>query len=184
MWSKMKGAKWLGYCISTSPDFVSIADLVAFLAYLQAHPTVTLRHQNPFLCLGKVMLPMLVNLVGLWLDGLCTELANEELRALPILKTKHGNVAKAMEPVNRMLYLQKIKQETVHRRRVGLTHNELQSKESKWSRYEYYLDAVLHAKALEQSFGEGPKQLSVSWDPGKLQQLWCTFLEKTLLVIC
>ena len=109
MWSKMKGAKWLGYCISTSPDFVSIADLVAFLAYLQAHPTVTLRHQNPFLCLGKVMLPMLVNLVGLWLDGLCTELANEELRALPILKTKHGNVAKAMDPVNRMLYLQKIK---------------------------------------------------------------------------
>ena len=47
-----------------------------------------------------------------------------------------------------------------------MTHYELQSKYSKWSRYEYYLDAVLHAKALEQSFGEGPKQLSVSWDPG------------------
>ena len=165
-WSKMKGAKWLDYCISTSPDYVSIADLVAFLAYLQAHPTITLRQQNPFLCLGKLVLSELVNMAGLWLDGLCTEPANEELKSLPILKSKHGNVTKAMDPVNRMLYLHKIRKHAVHRRTVGMTHDDLQPVQSKWSRYEHYLDAVLHAKALEENFGTQAKQLSISWDPG------------------
>ena len=101
-----------------------------FLAYLQAHPTVRMGGQNLWLCLGNVMLPQLVNQVGGWLDCFATIPAQEAMTSLPLLKTKHGNACKAMDPVNRMLLLNQIKSEKVHRRRVGKSHTELQPAET------------------------------------------------------
>ena len=165
LWRKLRGEIWHGQSMSTATDHASVKDLMFFLAYLQAHPTLHMGQQNLYLCFAKLMLPTLINQLGFWLDGIATDLTNESLQKLPTLKSKYGNVSKAMGPVNRMLLLNKIKAEKIHRRRVGKSHSDLQPAESTWARHEHYLDTVLHSRAL-QSFPKEPLQLSISWDPG------------------
>ena len=166
MWQTLRGVMWHDHTISTAVDFVSISDLVWFLGYLAAHTTTVHRgKQDLWLCCGKVLLPTLVNQFGAWLDAIAIDLANEELHALPVLKSKFGNVCKTMDPVNRMLLLRKLQGEKVHRRRIGKTHD-LQPLESTWSRHEHFLDCVLHARALLKDFECEPLQLSISYDPG------------------
>ena len=165
MWKKLRGVVWHGYCISTAIDLASFSDLLFFVGYLAAHPTLHMGQQNMWLCCGKLMLPTLVNLCGHWLDDIATELANLELSALPALKTRYGNVCKTMDPVNRMILLKKLQDEKVHRRRVSKTHD-LQPLQSPWARHEHYLDCVLHARSLLSEFPVQPLQLSISFDPG------------------
>ncbi|CAK9027595.1 CCHC-type domain-containing protein [Durusdinium trenchii] len=165
MWKKLRGVLWHGQCISTAIEFASFSDLTFFVGYLAAHPTQHMKQQNMWLCCGKLLLPTLCNQCGYWLDGMATQLANEELSTLPMLKTKYGNVCKTMDPVNRMLLLKKLQAEKVHRRRVGKTHD-LQPLQSLWARHEPYLDCVLHARTLLSEFPCDPLQVSVSFDPG------------------
>ena len=121
--------------------------------------------QNLWNCLGKDLLPALISLAGGWLDRLALSIIDQDLRALPILKTKQGNVRKLADPVNRFLLLQKLQKEKQHRQRVARSHEELGGSSNRMIRYENYMDTLLHMKALENSKLGANKQLSVCFDP-------------------
>ena len=138
-----------------------------FLTYIQAHPTLRIASQSLWPCCGRLALSTFICHWGQWLDAFANHLVEETLKELPVLRNKYGNVCRAMDPVNRMILLQRLQKQKVNRRAVATTHGNLLPVESAWARHEDYLDGVLHTKALSQAVGNLKLcQLSVSFDPG------------------
>ena len=165
-WQKLRRRLWNGQCISTDLGQASMDDLWFFLAYLQAHQTLRVEGRWMWPYVVKPLLPPLLQLAGQWLDAWAWHLSQEVLQELPIMKTKCGKAQRALDPVNRMVLLFKLRREKIHRRRVGLSHEGILPLQGFWARYEDVLDVVLHIKALQTFFEGHPPQLSVSWDPG------------------
>ena len=165
VWQRLRREIWNGYCISTSLEMASINDILLFLAFLCAHQTLVYNQQNIWVAVGKVMLPLVLHMCGHWVDRLAVRLSQDTIKELPILRNKANRASRALDPVNRMLLLYKLRREKVHRRRVGKTHDGLVPLEGVWARHEACLDVVLHSHALKVAFANHPPQLSISWDP-------------------
>lgn len=176
IWEELRKKVWNGRCISSSLDQASIEDIWFFLAFIACHPKMKEDGQVAWLVIGKVLLPPFIQLVGTWLDGWAFQLSQLELKELPLLKSRYGNAAKQLDPVNRMLILFKIRREKVHRRRVGLSHEGLVPLQGPWSRFEHSLDTVQHWEALQSAFSDHPQQLSCCWDPASYSGGRSTFV--------
>eukprot|EP00438_Fugacium_kawagutii_P028052 Skav235470 [mRNA] locus=scaffold1269:62205:66386:- [translate_table: standard] len=176
LWEGLRKSIWHGRCISTTPDQASLEDIFFFLAFISSHPKLKEDGQVAWLVIGKVLLPPLIQLAGSWLDAWAFHLSKQTLKELPLLKSKFGNAAKQLDPVNRMLVLYRIRREKVHRRRVALSHEGLVPLQSTWARLEHTLDTVQHLKALQLAFSDHPHQLNCCWDPASYSGGKSTFV--------
>ena len=166
LWDSLRQKEWLHHCISSDVSQASFADIVFFMAYVRAHKfSREIKNKNVWDGLWKPTFPLLAVTIGQWLDRLANIKKAEALQCLPILRNKHGQVLKNFDPVNRMLYLFKIRKEKAQRRRVGLSHGDVVSVATQWAKREAFLDCVLHGQALLSSMQGHPKQISLSWDP-------------------
>ena len=165
LWGRLRKQTWCGYCISTTLDQASIQDILLFLSFICAHKTLSHDKQNLWIAVGSLMLPLMLQLCGNWLDSLAFNLSQQRATELPLLKTKMNRVSRALDPVNRMVLLYKLRKEKVMRRRVSLSHEGLVPLEAVWSRHEACLDVALHIKALQSEFDGHPPQISICWDP-------------------
>ena len=156
---------WCGFCISATLGQASIQDLLLFFAFTCAHPTLKYDKQTIWLDVGKLMLPPFLQMCGSWLDSWAYHLSQQKATELPLLMSKGSRVGRALDPVNRMIMLYRLRKEKVVRRRVSLSHEGLVPLAGVWSRYESCLDVGLHIKALKQEFADHPPQISICWDP-------------------
>ena len=165
LWTKLRRKLWLGQCIVTSLDSASLSDILLFLAYSLAHTKETEKGQAHWLVIGRLVLPPLINAVGGFLDSYAVHLSQKRLEALPALQNRHGRARRGLDPVNRMVFLFKLRREKVHRRRVGKTHEGLIPLDSVWCRREALVDALEHQRLLSATAQGHPHQIVVCWDP-------------------
>ena len=164
LWGKLTTRTWLNRCTSSSIEHASYQDILFFLAYTWCHPRQTLARQNVWDMLGKYTLPIVINKAGQWMNLLALHLGQEELKQLPVLRTKTGRATRMADPVNKVLLLWKLRKQKIHRRRIASTHDEFGAESQRMIHLENYVDCLLHLQTLEASF-PNCRQLSVSWDP-------------------
>ncbi|CAL1134907.1 unnamed protein product, partial [Cladocopium goreaui] len=114
--------------------------------------------------LGKGVLPNLMIYVAAGLEAYAVSLTYMPLQELPVLKSKRGFTRKSSDQVNKLLVLDRVKNERLHRWRVARTHANLISEHCKLMKQEAYLTTVLHERACSGAF-QGVTQISVVWDP-------------------
>ena len=167
LWKQLKGKCWLDKCITSGMDTPTLHDIWLFLTYLFAHPAQKLGGQPLWAAIGKMLLPRVLLEVARWLDAWACKLSQVSLQALPQLRTKFGKAKKHLDPVNKLILLQKLKAEKIHRKRVAATHQELVPVNSQMIQFESYLDTLLYAQALQSQLplARSSKQISVHWDP-------------------
>lgn len=125
---------------------------------------MTLARQNVWDKLGKHTLPLVINKAGQWMNLWALQLGQEELKQLPVLRTKAGRATRMADPVNKVLLLWKLRRQKIHRRRIASTHDEFGAESQRMIHLENYVDCLLHLQVLEASF-PNCRQFSVSWDP-------------------
>ncbi|CAK9091627.1 Probable ubiquitin-conjugating enzyme E2 23 (E2 ubiquitin-conjugating enzyme 23) (Ubiquitin carrier protein 23) [Durusdinium trenchii] len=163
-WGRLSKSLWMGYCLTSTIEAATFKDICFFLMWLYCHPKATARGQNLFRSLALQTLPSLINKAGAWLSSLAVELSKKELSVLPMLKTKTGQCRRVADPVNRMILMQRLRKEKLHRRKIAATHQDVNLGNSRLLQYEAFLDCFLHGEALASTFA-GERQVCVAWDP-------------------
>lgn len=164
LWKRLTATTWMGRCITTAIEYASLGDIWLFAAYVWCHQKLRIGGRLIWHSLVAMLLPELIVSGARWLVELAMELSKEDLKQLPTLKTKLGNIRKICDPVNRLLLLGKLKGKKQRRSDIAGTHKELGGNTFSMMKYENYCDCLLHMKALEHQFWQ-PKQVCVSWDP-------------------
>ena len=165
LWEELRRTLWLGYCISTELAQASLQDMFYYMAWLLAHPSRKIMGKQLSKDIAMHAMPMLIVVAGAWLNKLARLKAAESLQSLPILRSKTGQLHKAVDPINRMILMWKLRKEKLHRQRTAATHDNLVSPNTAFAKYENALDTYLHQAALHQCMRGHPKQVTVSWDP-------------------
>ena len=78
------------------------------------------------------------------MDAFASSLTHLPLDELPVLKTKSGFARKSSDQTNKLLVLDRVKKERLHRWRIAKTHCNLISEHCKLMKAEAYLSTVLH----------------------------------------
>ena len=166
LWKKLQKAKWLEHCIASSEGATTIADILLFLCYIHAHPSLKIGGRLMFPVFGKIVGQGFVFHLGTWLAEFAKHLTGQALEPLPMIKNKQGTFTKALDPVNRVLLLLKLRKEKVHRQRVAKTHGELAFGDNRMMRYEAWVDCILYMQKIHHTFhSQQIKQVSIHWDP-------------------
>eukprot|EP00438_Fugacium_kawagutii_P036662 Skav236023 [mRNA] locus=scaffold1524:87232:91566:- [translate_table: standard] len=164
LWKKLQRNTWLGYCICSSPESATIQDIFFFICYVSAHPALKMFGNNMLNTFGKVVGAQMFLHAGAWLADYAKHLCTLAMEALPMSRSRAGVLRRALDPVNRMLLLAKLKNEKIHRARIAKTHDELTPKHLRMLRYEAYLEVFLYAQILRKCF-KNQHQFSICWDP-------------------
>ena len=164
LWGKLTTKPWRGYQLSSSWAHPRMDDLLAFLLHLAASPKMRLGGQVLWETMGKGVLPSMMVFLAGCMDAFASSLTHLPLDELPVLKTKSGFARKSSDQTNKLLVLDRVKKERLHRWRIAKTHCNLISEHCKLMKAEAYLSTVLHDRISAEAFS-GVLQLSVSWDP-------------------
>eukprot|EP00438_Fugacium_kawagutii_P019946 Skav209629 [mRNA] locus=scaffold4224:82940:87399:+ [translate_table: standard] len=164
LWKKLQMTTWMDYCLCSSPESATIKDIFFFISYIAAHPSLKVLGKNMLNTFGKLVGAQLFFHAGSWLTSYAKHRCTLAMEALPLSRSRAGVLRRALDPVNRMLLLAKLKHEKLHRARIARTHDELAPKHLRLIRYEAYLEVFLYAQLLQKCF-KGRQQLSVCWDP-------------------
>eukprot|EP00434_Breviolum_minutum_P035507 symbB.v1.2.031433.t1/scaffold3648.1/size52728/2 len=164
LWSTLRKTMWNGVSSGSSGDAASLQDMWFAAAYIFCHPNLVVKGINMLGGVGSTLLPCLVNQLGSYLDDYAQHLAQQDLKALPVLRNKTGQARRGLDPVNRMILFRKMQREKLHRLNVSSTHDELIAERTKLMTQEAYITCALYEKKLSHVL-RGFNQLSVCWDP-------------------
>ena len=164
LWDKLAGTAWKGHLLTSHWRSPKLEDVVVFLLRLASNPKYKAGGQVLWESLGKGVLPNLMVFVSGCLEVHAEALTQMPLEELPVLKSKRGFTRKASDQVNKILVLDRVKNERLHRWRVARTHKNLISAHCKMMKQEAYLTTVLHEDMSSKAF-KGVTQISVAWDP-------------------
>ena len=166
MWAKLSspGAAFRKHPLSSPWSYAKLDDIITFLLYLNSNPSLRMGGQNLWTAIGLGVWPNLVFFLGECLELYANQLTTKPLQELPLLKTKKGFARKSSDHINRMMLLNRIKKERLHRWRVARTHANLVTEHCRLMKMEAYLMSVLHDREAAPVFA-GVKQLSIAWDP-------------------
>ena len=164
LWNKLEESAWKGHQLGSHWGNAKIEDLAVFMLHLATNPKLKAGGQTLWESLGKGVLPNLMIYVAAGLGAYAVSLTYMPLQELPVLKSKRGFTRKSSDQVNKLLVLDRVKNERLHRWRVARTHANLISEHCKLMKQEAYLTTVLHERACSGAF-QGVTQISVVWDP-------------------
>lgn len=136
LWKKLQRKTWMDFCICSSPESATTQDIFFFICYMSAHPSLKVLGKNMLNTFGKVVGAQMFTRAGSWLLGYAKHLRTLTMEALPTSRSRAGSLRRALDPVNRMLLLAKLKNEKLHRARVARTHDELAPQHLRLIRYE------------------------------------------------
>lgn len=108
-WGKLMATPWCGHRVTSTPESATFDDIVVYLCYLLAHPKECLAPQHTNKQVYDEILPELLVWLGQLMDTHALELANQELRELPLLRTMGGNLKRKSDQVNKFILFDKLK---------------------------------------------------------------------------
>ena len=166
-WAGMSQSEsWRSFQITSQWQHAKLEDILAFLLHLSTQPKLKVGRQVLWAALGYTTLCSMLFFVGGALEIYAKGMSSQPVEELPIMKTGKGFVRKSSrsDSINKVVLLQKLKHERLHRWRIAKTHANLVSEHCTLMKREAYLMSVLYEEKTSTSFA-GVKQLSVAWDP-------------------
>lgn len=149
VWKQLSSSEWCGYSLQTPLHSASLADVMIFLSWTWSHQS----QHSLWHMVGQHWLPELVNACGIALD--CFLLAKSQEKPTPIPVQQHkGSRPKALDAVNRMILLERIKKQKLHRLAIASTHSDVAPTQLRMMRDECYYNSQLYSKACSDLFSQ------------------------------
>ena len=120
--------------VTSTIEYASLWDLLILAVWSKHNPTKYGLWQKLFWWL----FPKLIFAAGSLVDRMACQRASLQAQALPLLKSKHGNTRR-IPKINKLLLLQKMKDQSRHRQESMKTHHDLCSASSTLVKHEMLL---------------------------------------------
>lgn len=124
-WERLSKTSWMNQCLTSTLQAATFSDIIFFLLWVYCHPTYKARGENLFQSLALLTLPRVLHKLGGCLKQLAVQLSQQNLTALPVIRTKTGKATRQSDPVNKMLLMFRLRRQKLHRRAIALTHEDL-----------------------------------------------------------
>ena len=120
--------------VTSTIEYASLWDLLILAVWSKHNPTKYGLWQKLFWWL----FPKLIIAAGSLVDRMACQRASLQAEALPLLKSKHGNTRR-IPKINKLLLLQKMKDQSCHRQESMKTHHDLCTASSTLVKHEMLL---------------------------------------------
>ena len=149
VWKQLSSSQWCGYSLASPLHSASLTDVMIFLSWTWSHQS----QHGLWHTLGQHWLPELTNICGIALDSYLAACSQEKPTPIPVQQHK-GSRPKALDAVNRMILLERIKKHKLHRVAIASTHSDVVPTQLRMMREECYYNSQLYSNMCSDLFSQ------------------------------
>lgn len=147
VWQHLMHTGWNGYCLTSPLSFARLTDILVFLAWSWTHQS----KYNLWITVAQHWLPEILEICGAALDALLQELS--QLKLSPVPMDQHQGVRpKMVDAVNRLILLDRIKKQKLHRFTIATTHTDVVPQSTRMMQEECFYNSKLYSETCAAAF--------------------------------
>ena len=156
VWEKLGQEGWCGNFVTSSLGSATLCDVLLFLAWTWGHQS----QFNLWAHVGQHWFASLLFFTQSALDALAEKLSQQMPTPVPIVHHQ-GVKPRNLDPVNRLVLLNRIRKKFLHRKEIASTHSDVAPENLRMMKEECYYDSLFYSKRVEEVFS-GCNHLQIS----------------------